>query len=91
MPAGGAYIGYTVPAGKRAVIKSIDACNLTATPVSLVLFIGSTRFEVGPIAASPGAQRWYGHQVAYAGETIAATATTANAISLLISGYLLTA
>ena len=84
-------LAYTVPAGKRLVIRDIDcffgggigggAANFTGT-------LGQTFAYFSFTGLSSSAFEWRGRQVFYAGETVAMV--SGQGIDVTVSGYLLT-
>ena len=78
---------YTVPAGKRAVIKCLTAYNGSAAASYAVLYVASLPVLFMPIPAGSGADRSGLHIVVYQNEQLSMYVATANVACC--SGYLL--
>jgi hypothetical protein len=82
---------FTVPAGHRAVIKSVDTNQVGGASVGMRIRLAGTNRLLLRVATPTGAVdiHWYGHQVVHENETATVTADGA-AGDIAISGYLLT-
>ena len=81
---------YTVPAGRRTIVRHIRVANTAAGAATLTLSIGAdaagTRvYEVFSIAASSIEDRWV-YFVLAAAEIIAGLSGTNNVLTLTING-----
>jgi len=85
---GGAWVYYTVPAGHRAVVKSIAASNGTTTAGTVWVDVAGVPCYAWPAPGAISFNTAALAQVAYAGEKIGGIAPP-GAWYLLVSGYLL--
>jgi len=79
---------YTCPAGKRAIVVSIDWVNFATTAIRVNGWIGAVCFFMAELAAGPSHVHWEGRQVFYAGEQLQLNGDLAG-IEAMASGYLL--
>lgn len=84
----GATTVYVVPAGHRAVVKSVSATNLATTGANVFVFIGSCTYMSAALPGQYQSTALAMHQVAYAGEQVGVQ-TLGVRIDCMISGYLL--
>lgn len=84
--AAGTYT-YTVPAGKRAVVKCADWQDWSGTAENCYLIVAGNYIFEASLSGSAHAQ-WTGMAVAMAGETIGWSVTSGNQASGQVSGYL---
>jgi len=82
------WLYYTVPAGKRAVIKVMTAYNTVAVTSKVILSIKGYYVYAGTCPASGGFLQLNTAQVAYAGEQIGQWNEQDNCHTM-VSGYLL--
>jgi len=82
------WMTYTVPAGKRAVVKSISASNSTAAAGTAYVNVAGTAVMNVALQAKIYSEALAMAHVAYAGETISGYLSGPN-MSLVVSGYLL--
>jgi hypothetical protein len=82
-------IGYTVPAGYRAIVRDVDAYWGGGGSVQVYLHsaAGGTIWSDGNSGPSGFYFSWRGRQVFYVGETITVEAT--DPTDMTVSGYLL--
>lgn len=78
---------YTVPAGKRAVVKSISAVNNLGSSASAALQVGGVYAWYVTLPAATSSTSFETRQVAYAGETILCT-TTGQDTRVHVAGFL---
>jgi len=81
------WADYTVPAGKRAVVRSIVALSGATTPGAVGVVVGPADVLWHTFQATNVTQLWDMRQVAYAGEVISCV-ITAGAASVVVAGYL---
>lgn len=82
------FAGYIVPAGKRAVIRDVNAYNGGGATTTEMVLHGSVMQAVVVFNSQlqPADYFWVGRQVYYAGENI--LVQTGGAWDVTISGYL---
>lgn len=78
---------YTVPAGKRAIVRSASACEYYTTPTSVLFGAGGVCYAVGSLSGTGQSFfSWSGYAVAYAGETL--SAVIQGKADVHVDGYL---
>lgn len=80
---------YTVPAGKVAVLRDVEATSVGTTVTLYVLVLGGVVLREWSSTSAGQSFPWTGRQVLNAGEALNAYAPTSQQWSLLVSGYLL--
>ena len=95
-PATSNTIYYTVPAGKVAVVRTMTAGWSVLARAAGVLYVldrtaGGFIWVVQVPGGSQGSDRWEGHWVLNATDTIRASTSAVGTVYLTVSGFLLTA
>lgn len=83
----GTIIGYTVPAGHRAVVRSVLAVQGGTLPGQALIWIAGVNTCTIPLPGTYKTENVDCRAVAYAGQKIEGY-STASGINLTISGYL---
>lgn len=78
---------WTVPAGKRAVIRSVDVCNFDTAQWAAIVQLAGMPFVNTFVGGGGGRLNYDGRQVLYAGEQLGVYLQHGN-MSISVSGYL---
>jgi len=78
---------YTVPAGRRAVVRFVAVSAYAAAGQSAFVFVGGAVVLYWPAPAANAAAFWDVRMVAYAGETVMVS-TSGSDVAFHVSGYL---
>lgn len=85
---------YTVPGATQAIIQNVHICNVTGSAATIKLSIGAdavgTRLLSDFSVPANGTYDWSTFQVLEATETLRATGGTDNALTITVSGVLVT-
>jgi hypothetical protein len=83
----GTWFGYTVPFGKRAIVRSILLAGNLATPCTFQLAVGSILVYNATVQAAEGGRNVDTRLVVYGGQTLQAFNASPDTCQT-VSGYL---
>lgn len=78
---------WTVPAAKRAVVRSVDVCNFDAASWAALITLNGVPFVNTKVPGAGGRINYDGRQVLYHGEVLGVYLEHGN-MSIAVTGYL---